>query len=243
VIEGGEVFCGSNYLVNGVGGFSRAILKFSTITICEVFGYQIASLVGVCVPRAQGFYAREAIKVRALDSDPGRIGILVDFFSDWRDLSWEDAKRLDCLTVARAVAFEVFNRDEWGHFGLSGGQVYFIDHERVLPHMQPEALIPLSAEERIESLRLAGDWYNEQDFGRINDVFAEAEEQDVVCEVEDILRGLAALQPDSYAQVLSIGGHPLQELLSGFAAASFGRRVNAIAETLGLPTHLVPDWC
>ena len=144
--------------------------------------------------------------------------------------------------LARAVAFEVFNRDEWGHFGLSRGNVYFIDHERVLPLMQPEALIPLSPEERIETLRLAGDWYNEQDFRRIGDVWAEAQEQDVVDEVERALRNLAALRPDSYTRAIRISGHPLDELLSRFAAHSFGRRVNALAECLGCPTHAVPAW-
>src|SRR3989454_10391726 len=73
-----EQFSGGNGLVTGVGGFARSILKFSSISVCEAFGYLIASAIGVRVPRMQGVWMREAVSTDRVDAEPGRIGVLVE---------------------------------------------------------------------------------------------------------------------------------------------------------------------
>src|SRR2546425_4088151 len=73
-----EQFSGGNGLVTGVGGFARSILKFGSISVCEAFGYLIASAIGVRVPRMQGVWMREAVSTDRVDAEPGRIGVLVE---------------------------------------------------------------------------------------------------------------------------------------------------------------------
>src|SRR5947208_1833094 len=45
-----EPFSGGNGLVTGVGDFARSILKFSSISVCEMLGYRLAAALGVRVP-------------------------------------------------------------------------------------------------------------------------------------------------------------------------------------------------
>ncbi len=168
-----EQFSGGNGLVTGVGGFARSILKFSSISVCEVFGYQIASAIGVRVPRMQAVWTREAVRTNSVDADPGRIGILVDHHEDWTALSRDTAARLDPAAVARALALCVFDRHEWGELGQSHGQVYFVDLERLLPPIQPEILLAASEAERVEWLENLGAQYGEADFARIREVIEE----------------------------------------------------------------------
>ena len=42
-----ESFPGGNGLVVNVGGFTRSILKFSSLSVGEVFGYEMAKPLGV----------------------------------------------------------------------------------------------------------------------------------------------------------------------------------------------------
>jgi hypothetical protein len=76
--------------------------------------------------------------------EPGRIGILIKYHEDWKLLGRKHAVDLDPVQAARALALCVFDRFEWGEFGLSGGQVYFVDLERLLPPIQPDALLAAS---------------------------------------------------------------------------------------------------
>lgn len=50
-----ESFPGGNGLVVNVGGFTRSILKFSSLSVGEVFGYEMAKPLGVRVARMQRF--------------------------------------------------------------------------------------------------------------------------------------------------------------------------------------------
>ena len=90
-----ERFSGGNGLVTGVGGFAKSILKFSSISVCELFGYLIAPAAGVRVPRMRGVWTREAVSTNGVDAEPGRIGILVEYHEDWTALHRETAARLD----------------------------------------------------------------------------------------------------------------------------------------------------
>src|SRR3989442_11013962 len=117
VLNDAERVAGGNGLVAGVGGFATSILKFSSISVCEVFGYLIASAFGVRVPRMQAIWTREAVSANGLDAEPGRIGILVEYHEDWTALSRDAAAQCDRVTVARALALCAFDRHEWGEFG------------------------------------------------------------------------------------------------------------------------------
>src|SRR2546422_620780 len=84
---------GGNGLVTDVGGFSRAILKFSELSVGEVFGYEMARALGVRVARMQGVWTMETVNTRTVSAGPGRIGVLVEYLADWEDLWWECAAR------------------------------------------------------------------------------------------------------------------------------------------------------
>src|SRR5256885_2659879 len=103
-------FSGGNGLVADVCGFTKAILKFSSISVCEVLGYQLAAAFGVRVPRSQGIWSSAAMEVRrmGLYAEPGRIGVLIEYHDDWIPLSWDTAARLDPAAVARALGLCVF---------------------------------------------------------------------------------------------------------------------------------------
>ncbi|MGH9461123.1 MAG: hypothetical protein ACRD1X_07885 [Vicinamibacteria bacterium] len=237
-----ERFSGGNGLVTGVGGFARSILKFSSISVCEVFGYLLASALGVRVPRMQAVWTREAVSTNGVDADPGRIGILVEHHEDWIALRREAAVEIDPAEVARALALCVFDRHEWGEFGQSRGQVYVVDLERLLPPIQPEILLGASDAERVEWLTDLADHYGRTAFSYILEVIEEADQLGLGDQVDQELRRLASLRPETYFRFLRIAGHPLDELLSRFATSVLGRRLNSVAECVDLPTHDAPGW-
>ena len=221
---------------------SKSILKFNPTSICEVFGYQIAEAIGVRVPQMQSFWTREAIRSRHHYADPGRVGILVEYHEAWKPLGRKHAVALDALHAARALALCVFDRFEWGEFGLSGGQVYVVDLERLLPPMQPDSLLAVSEIDRMEKLHDLELGYSEEDFSAIEEGLEHAAQLDLQDRVEQELQRLCRLKPEMYCQFLAISGHPLDKLLSRVAASVFGRRLNSIAEWFDLPTHEIPAW-
>ena len=93
--------------------------------------------------------------------------------------------------------------------------------------------------ERLHDLEVG---YSEEDCSAIAEVLEEAERFDLQDRVEQELQRLCCLRPNTYCQFLEISGHPLDKLLSGFAAYVFGNRLNSIAEWFDLPTHEVPAW-
>lgn len=235
-------FRGLIMVTEDVRGVPKSIFKFEPISICEVFGYQIAEAIGVRVPQMQGFWTSKALRINQYNADPGRIGILVKYHEDWQPLGREDAIKLDVVQAARALALCVFDRHEWGEFGLSGGKVYFVDLERLLPPIQPEALLAASEIDRMEMLN---DWasdYRKSELSAIGEVLEEAKRLDLQDQVERELRQLCCLKSDTYRRFLMISGHPIETLLSRFATSVFGHRLNSIAEWFDLPTHKVPAW-
>lgn len=154
-------------VTEAVPGMPKSILKFKSISICEVFGYQIAEAIGVRVPQMQSFWTRKALRSRRYCADSGRVGILVSYHEDWKRLGRNKAVDLDVVQTARALALCVFDRHEWGEFGLSGGKVYFVDLERLLPAIQPEDLLAVSTIERMEKLDSLADQYSNGAFGAI----------------------------------------------------------------------------
>jgi hypothetical protein len=233
---------GPAVVTEAVPRMPKSIFKFKLGSVCEVLGYQIARAVGVRVPQMQGIWTREAIQRRAEYMAPGRIGILVKYHEDWRRVGRKHAMELDPVQAARALALCVFDRFEWSEFGLSSGKLYFVDLERLLPPIIPEALLEASEIDRMERLHDLEVEYSQEDFSAIGEVLEEAERIDLQDRVEQELQRLCCLKPNTYSQFLEISGHPLDELLSRFAAYVFGNRLNAIADWFNLPTHEVPSW-
>jgi len=225
-----------------VRGVPKSIFKFEPISICEVFGYQIAEAIGVRVAQRRGFWTSKALRINQWNAGPGRIGILVKYHEDWQPLDREDAVKRDVVQAARALALCVFDRHEWGEFALSGGKVYFFDLERLLPCIQPELLFAASEPDRMEML---SDWasvYRRSELSAICEVLKEAERLDLQDQVERELRQLCCLKSDTYRRFFMISGHPSAKLLSRFATSVFGHRLNSIAKWFDLPTHKVPAW-
>lgn len=229
-------------VIEGIPGVPKSIFKFKPISICEVFGYQIAEVIGVRVPQMHGFWTPNTSENRLYAVEPGRIGILVKYHEDCKLLGREQAVKLDVVQAARALALCVFDRYEWGEFMLSGGKVYFVDLERLLPLIEPEVLLAASERDQIEVLNDSADLYHDSDFSAIEEVLEEAEQLNLRDRVEQELQRLCCLKPDTYCQFLEISGHPLDKLLSRFAASTFGNRLNSIAEWFDLPTHQAPTW-
>src|SRR5438045_3940991 len=80
-----------NHLVTDVGPFAQAILKFKSISVCEVLGYELAARIGVRIARMQGFWTQTVVNAAEITAEPGRVGILVDYHEDWIHLGDADA--------------------------------------------------------------------------------------------------------------------------------------------------------
>jgi len=143
---------GLTKVVSDLGGLKRAVIKFNPNSICEIFGYQIASTIGVRIPRTQGFWVNESIDSGEVYGEPGSVGILVEHLEDYKHFNRDEAAKIDPEMVARALALCAFDRHEWGEFGLSGGQVYFVDLERLFPNIHLSTLLTLPGVERISAL-------------------------------------------------------------------------------------------
>lgn len=239
-----QPFSGGNGLVTGVGGLARSILKFSSISVCEVLGYRLAEAVGVRVPRMQGFWSPSPVEVprAGLFAEPGRIGILIEYLDDWMPLRRDHAARLDPFAVVHGLVLCVFDRYEWGEFGQSHGQVYFVDLERILPPVQPEILLSVPTKDHVGILAATEEPYFDGSLDMIRQVLEEAEELGLLTDVVRELEMLCSLRPETYSTFFALAGHPLDGLLSRFAASAFGGRLNALSERLGRPTHEVPTW-
>jgi len=190
----------------------------------------------------QGFWTPKALRSKQYNADPGRIGILVKYHEDWQPLDREQAVKLDVVQTARALALCVFDRHEWGEFGLSDDKVYFVDLEWLLPIIKPEVLLAASEIDRMETLNDSALKYSKLEISAIREVLKEAEQLHLKDRVEQELRQLCRLKSDAYCRFLKISGHPLEKLLSSYATSVFGHRLNSIAEWFDLPRHKVPSW-
>ncbi len=242
LLRSAERFLGGNRLVVNVGGFPRSMLKFSSLSVGEVFGYQMATALGVRVARMQGFWTREAVDAADTMAEPGRIGVLVEHLVDWTDLWWDDAASMDRDAFTRALSLCAFDCSEWGSFGRSRGEVYFADLERLTPLFDAEGLMAASDETRIEMLETAEDVYERGHSDLIHQVLKEANRLGLNRELRGELKKVCSIGPEAYSEFLKLVGHPIDALLSRFAARMFGQRLNAIAEYLGQPTHEPPTW-
>ena len=242
LLRSAERFTGGNGLVSTVGPYPRSILKFSSLSVGEVFGYQIATALGVRVARMQGFWTREAVNAPGTYAEPGRIGVLVEHLADWRDLGRDYAASQDADAVTRALSLCAFDCSEWGSFGESGEKVYFADLERLSPLFDVEGLLAASDAVRTEMLGTAEGVYAAGTEIMIDEVIEEADRLGLRRGVARDFRKISALRPETYSALLTLVGHPLDELISRFSASLFGRRVNAIAGCVSQPMHKVPAW-
>lgn len=229
----------SNKVVSDImPGVKKAIIKLDAVSVCEVFGYQIALFIGINVPRMQGFWMPKATDSHMV----GRVGILIEYFSDWENLYEDKAAKNDPLMTTRALTLRVFARDEWGEFGISNKKLYLVDLEQFLPIMIPSRLLSQSEKERTKELDGYANAYNEVGKEQIRQTLLGANSLGLLNDVEIELRKLCSLSPDNYTQFLRIDGHPLSNLLSRYSAHNFGNRLNSIAKWFDLPTHEIPKW-
>jgi hypothetical protein len=237
--------------------FPRALLKLTHVSVCEVFGYQLARLMDVAVSRMVPIWTdeptlpKEVPSSTARDYRPGTIGALIEHHEGWRgtlrpwgcsDVDWEELRHklssrgthFDGVTplrqtVARALALCTFDRHEWGEFGVAGGRLYFFDLERLLPGT-------LTDYGRTTSTKS----YRYESHGAVTEVLGQAHALGLEPDVDVALRDLCAVPPDAYRDALTITGHPKARPLSTIALRGFVQRRNVIARVLGEPVHPVP---
>jgi hypothetical protein len=121
-----------------IGGFPRALLKLKNETLSELWGYQLAALMGVRVPRCVPFRLDGRINLahpeQPLDRLPGDFGLLVEELPDWHDCeSEQEAAALDPEVTGRALALRALDGGERSVFGTSDGKLYVVDLEGALP--------------------------------------------------------------------------------------------------------------
>jgi hypothetical protein len=193
---------------NFLPGISQGILKFDVCSVAELFGYQLAAILGMRTPRIEGYWIPESLG-QPYPAPPGRIGALVEYFPDWRRLTWTEAAELDPDFTARALALCAFDRFEWGEFGQAQSTVYFVDLERLLAPIVPDLWAEVPKKEirrkierhiqgflRTQSLDLPG-------------VLERAQELNML---DSVKRQLRSLNPDS-ANSLIVEGHPWSRTL------------------------------
>ena len=187
----------------------RGILKFDVHSVGELFGYQLAAILGMRTPRIAGFWIPEPLG-QPHPAAAGRIGALVEYFPDWHKLPWSEAAQLDGDFAARALALCAFDRFEWGEFGRSQGAVYFVDLERLLAPIVPDLWPEMGKKAirqdidrnikhflRTQQLELPGVLRTAQELGLF----------------DAVKRHLRAMDPKTADQLI-IEGHPWAETLS-----------------------------
>ncbi len=187
----------------------RGILKFDLHSVGELFGYQLAAILGVRIPRIAGYWITEPLG-QPFPAAAGRIGALVEYFPDWRTIALEEAATSDPDVTARALALCAFDRFEWGEFGVSNGRICFVDLERLLAPVVPDLWAEMTRRQikrdiekhiqgflRIQRLELPGVMEAATSLGLAGAV----------------RRHLLSLDPES-AEQLRIEQHPFAELLS-----------------------------
>src|SRR2546427_10791487 len=108
LLQNSQRFSGGNGLIENIGGLARSILKFNPLSVCEVFGYQMATALGVRVDRMQGFWTTGAVNAAGISARPGRIGIVVEYLDDWCYLVLDFVATYDSSGVARALILVAF---------------------------------------------------------------------------------------------------------------------------------------
>lgn len=203
----------SFYQTPVVDGFVREIksgvLKFDVHSVGELFGYQLAAVLGVRTPRIAGYWISDSLP-QPYPADPGRIGAVVEYLSDWRSVDREEAAAIDPDMTARALALCAFDRFEWGEFGQSEANLYFVDLERLLAPIVPDLWDTMTADDVAIEIE-----QHIQQFLRIQrmelpNVLAEAARLNLLNEVKSHLRDLDPLA----ASRLRIKGHPWAKVLS-----------------------------
>ena len=248
VREHPQSWCSKVLLADGhLLGCQRAILKFEPGSICEVLGYQLATALGMRVPRMQGVWTPFAgsfgtgYKYKAC-----RVGILIEELVNRECLiciSGIEEEQLDRIgrdIVARTLALCAFAGNEWGQFvPTEEGCIYFIDLEDVLGALVPPedlmTLGPSGRELAPERLKEAHDRWESWHRPSIKAVFREADR----LRISELVRGhlcqLYNLPRSDRAKLVSVAGHPLAQEISEFAAALMESRVSAIGEILAFP--------
>lgn len=190
-------------------GLSRALLKFKSYSVCEVFGYLLAEAIGLRVPPAVPFWTPDSVDLPEGPTDPGRIGIFIEYFADWRRLRRPEAAALDPVQVPRALTLCAFDRSsEWGEFGEGGKLVYFVDLERTLPCLVPERLLTCNPDQLSSFYHQSAAAYARLTLPTFREVVEEAEGLGMEADCRDALERLRG-RLDSIPFRASLEGHPI----------------------------------
>jgi hypothetical protein len=228
MVAEGTVFETDLRLVDtGSFGLGRAVLKYKPCTVSEVIGYTVGRCMGLRTLPATAFWTEEPLEEEAFSA--GRIGLLVQYRSDWHHISYEEASVLDCDQVVRALIFCLFDRDEWGEFGISGERVFFIDRERHLMALSPEHLMELDSKSVKEKLEKAVSSYTAASPSALAGVIHEAEWLGVAAAFQrEFLQFQERALSIKERLRESLEGHPLAELLADASWAAFDARLRAL---------------
>jgi hypothetical protein len=212
-------------------GFDRAMLKFREHGLNEALGYELARLVGVPTPRAVGIWSSSEA-TEATGIGPGSVGVAVEFHDSWRWIGEEDAAEVDREAVGSALALCVFDRHEWGEFGVVKGHIMFVDLERILPGLLANHLLTVDGVERAACLARAGDNYRTSSEYFATEAIEGAIRLGVLDVLSERLERMAALHDSDYLQAFDLGTHPLAPHLVSYLVRHTRQRLNVSLSVL-----------
>jgi hypothetical protein len=214
---------------------SRAILKIEPHTVSEILGYRLAGVAGARVPNAEAFLFSPRDGERLGKYFPNDLGMLIEYQESWQPISREEAIARDPGAAAAAYALCMFDRFEWGEFGLSGDRVFFVDLERLLPGIEPRFLLTLTqSEERIDYLHRVTDSYMRSTESPL-EAIEEARDFGILPDVQRALLQLATLSDEQWVAISNIEPHPLAEEISPFFGRAARHRLAVTLRLIGVP--------
>lgn len=224
-------------------GTERAFLKFRSHSACEVVGFQVAACLGVPVPRTVGIWSEEeGVLGKHNPYQPYRIGVVIEFLPDLRNLAFLAAAEQFPDLAARVAALGVLSRDEWGEVGVTPDGPTVFDFDFMCGLVVPEDLMACSPQDRRTELESIEDGYSRLDKPHIEKVLDEACSLSIADAAVGHLRFMCRWNQRRRRAAVEIAGHPLARVLSAFQARLVGRRLNAAAQMLSENRQPLPDW-
>lgn len=214
--------------------FDYAILKAQQHALNEFYGYRLAELCGVRTPRMQAVLCGSG-PTEHKGCEFGSIGLLVEYFADWRLVHREEAASKFPAATGAALALCAFDRDEWGEFGASGDLIYFVDLECILPRVP---LDDLTAESKQgEFLYCVGDEYLRMASCTIDAAIKEAKRLNVLNHFGNTLYRLNTVSTDTLRAAFDIAPDPLSSTLTPFIVEHVRRRLEVAMASLRIETQ------
>ncbi len=207
----------------------NAILKFSDYPVCELFGYLLASLIGIPAPRCRGVWFNQKIKLPDRKIiQAGQIKVLIEYLSNLRRVYPEDLARDGKYLLAKYLLFELFGRDEASQLFMHDRSVVILDLERCGPAMSTGW-----TEDWLRDMR---DGYARDSEHWLFDITCDlAVEYGVMEEFRAAVEKFSRISFDNIVCRLSVFGHPESELMSKIFISGVTKRLAICANSLSLP--------